>query len=241
MVGDVSVDDAIKVTADTFGALPPRPALGAPAPGADVRRFPAPTAEPLKFTHKGLAEQSLGYVAWPTVDATRDLTEARKVEVLAAVLRLRVLEEIREKEGLAYSPGVSSSYSDTYKGYGTLGVQAQTAPDKLPAFFAAVDAIVQRLRDEPISADELKRAREPIIEGTKRGMTTNYWWLSQLTFLVDRPWYEPQALTSIGDMEALTPADIQALAQKYLQPGKAWRAEVMPADKGATAAQTAAK
>jgi len=243
MVGDVSVDDAIKVTADTFGALPSRPALGVPAPGADVRRFPAPTAEPLEFTHKGLAEQSLGYVAWPTVDATHDLTEARRVEVLAAVLRLRVLDEIREKEGLAYSPGVSSSYSDTYKGYGALSVQAQTAPDKLPAFFKAVDAIVDKLRNEPVTADELKRAREPIIEGTKRGMTTNYWWLSQLTFLVDRPWYEPQALTSIRDMEALTPADVQALAKKYLRSDLAWKAEVLPAAKGAAvpAAKTAAK
>ena len=242
MVGDVSVDDAIRVTADTFGALPPRPALGAPATGADVRRFPAPTAEPLKFTHKGLAEQSMGYIAWPTVDATRDLTEARRVEVLAAVLKLRVLEEIREKEGLAYSPGVSSSYSDTYKGYGSLGVQAQTAPDKLPAFFKAVDAIVEKLRDEPVSADDLKRAREPLLESAKRGQTTNFWWLNQLTFIVDRPWYEPQALTAIHDMEGLTPADIQALARKYLEPGKAWRAEVLPTDGvAAPAPRTAAK
>lgn len=243
MVGDVSVDDAIKVTADTFGALPPRPPLGAPAPGADVRHFPAPTAEPIKFTHKGLAEQSLGYVAWPTVDATRDLTEARRVEVLAAVLKLRVLDEIREKEALAYSPGVSSTYSDTYKGYGALSVQAQTAPDKLPAFFKAVDAIVEKLRDEPVSEDELKRAREPIIEGTKRNQATNFWWLNQLTFLVDRPWYEPQALTSIRDMEALTPADIQALARKYLRPDLAWKAEVLPANDGAAVpvTRTAAK
>jgi zinc protease len=228
MVGDLTVDEAIKVTASTFGALPKRPAADTPAPGADQRRFPAPTPEPLRFTHKGLAEQGLGFIAWPATDTTRNLTEARRLEVLTAVLKLRVLDEIRERLALAYSPGVQSSFSDTYKGYGSISVQAETAPDKLPAFFAAVDAIVRKLRDEPIGADELKRAREPLIESGRRAQSNNGWWLGQLTYAVDRPWYLPQALTAIDDMEKITPADIQALARQYLRPELAWKAEVMP-------------
>ncbi|MET0310174.1 MAG: insulinase family protein [Sphingomonas sp.] len=240
MVGDLTLDEAIKVVANTFGALPTRPAANKPAPGADQRHFPAPTAEPLRFTHKGLAEQSLGYIAWPTVDATRDFAEARRVEMLSAVLKLRVLDEIREHLALAYSPGVSSTYSDTYKGYGTLSVSAETAPEKLPAFFKAMDGIVRKLQDEPITADELKRAREPMVEAAKRSQNTNFWWLSQLTYAVDRPYYLPQTLTAIRDMEAITPADIQVLARKYLRPEAAWKAEVLPAAAGtATAAATA--
>ena len=228
MVGDLTVDEAIKMTASTFGALPQRPAADAPAPGADQRHFPAPTPEPLRFTHKGLAEQGLGYIAWPTTDTIRDRTEARRLQVLAAVLKLRVLDEIRERQALAYSPGVSSEYSNTYKGFGSISVQAQTAPEKLPAFYAAVDGIVQKLRDEPIGADELKRAREPLIEAGRRAQSSNGWWLGQLTYAVDRPWYLPQTLTQIDDMEKMTPADIQALARQYLRPEAAWKAEVVP-------------
>lgn len=228
MVGDTTVDEAIKVTANTFGALPPRPAAAAPAPGADTRRFPAPTPTPLHFTHTGLAEQGLGFVAWPATDAVEDLTEVRRIEMLTAVLKLRVLDEIREKQALAYSPGVSASYSDSYKGYGSISVQAETAPQKLPAFFSAMDAIAQSLRDTPISEDELKRAREPLVESAKRGPSTNGWWLGQLTYVVDRPYYIPQINTFIPQVEALTPADIQALARKYLRPEAAWKAEVLP-------------
>ena len=228
MVGDLTVDEAIKVTASTFGALPQRPAADAPAPGADQRHFPAPTPEPLRFTHKGLAEQGLGFIAWPATDVIRNLTEARRLEVLSAVLKLRVLDEIRERLALAYSPGVSSEYSDTYKGYGSISVQAQTAPEKLPAFYAAVDAIVQKLRDEPIGADELKRAREPLIESERRAQSSNGWWVGHLIYAVDRPWYLPQTLTAIDDMEKITPADIQALARQYLRPELAWKAEVLP-------------
>jgi zinc protease len=232
MVGDVSVDEAIAATARTFGALPPRPDAGQPTPGVEVRRFPAPTAEPLRFTHTGLAEQSLGYIAWPTTDLIGDKTEARRLEVLAAVLRLRALDEIREKEALAYSPSVASSYSDSYKGYGSISVQAQTAPDKLPAFFKAADGIVQSLRDQPITADELQRARGPLIEEAKRSRNSNGWWLSQLTYAVDRPSSVPQILTSIDIMEKMTPTDVQALARKYLRPELAWKVEVLP-DKAA--------
>jgi zinc protease len=228
MVGDTSVDEAIKVTASTFGALPPRPAANKPAPGADQRRFPAATPTPLRFTHTGLAEQGLGYIAWPATDVVRDLGEARRIEVLTAVLKLRVLDVIREKLALAYSPGVSANYSDIYKGYGAISVQAETAPEKLPAFFAAMDDITKSLRETPISEDELKRAREPMVESAKRGQNTNGWWLSQLTYIVDRPYYIPQTLTVVPQFEAITPADIQALAQKYLRPDTAWKAEVTP-------------
>jgi len=226
MVGDTTVDDAIAVTAATFGALPPRPAAGPPAPGAAERRFPAPTPTPLWLRHAGLAEQGLGYIAWPATDMIDDRSEARRIEVLTAVLELRVLDEIRERQALAYAPGVAASYSDTYKGYGTIAVQAETAPGKLPAFFAAMDAIAANLRDMPISQDELKRAREPLIEASRRGRNTNGWWLNQLTHIVDRPHYVAQTLTAIAEFEAMTPADIQALARRYLRPEAAWRAEV---------------
>lgn len=228
MVGDTTVDEAITVTASTFGAMPPRPAAPAPVPGADQRRFPAPTPAPLRFMHKGLAEQGLGVIVWPGPDAVSDRGEARRVAMLTAVLRLRVLDEIREKQALAYSPVTSSNYSDTYKDYGAISVQAQTAPEKLPAFFTAMDAIIRSLRDTQISEDELKRAREPLVESARRGPNTNGWWLNQLTYIVDRPYYIPQTLTFIPQIEALTPADIQALARKYLRPEAAWKAEVLP-------------
>lgn len=229
MVGDLSVDDAIRVVSSTFGALPPRRDLAPQPAGADLRRFPAPTPTPLIFTHKGLAEQGLGYLAWPTTDSVGDLTEGRKIELLAAVLKLRVLDEIRERLAIAYSPSVSSFYSDGYKGYGVLSATAQTAPDKLPAFYDAMDRIVSDLRSKPIGMDELNRARRPMIESASRAQNNNYWWADNLAYVVDRPWYAPQVLTFNSTLESLTPTDVQMLAQKYLRMDKAWKAEVVPA------------
>ncbi|WP_332653260.1 M16 family metallopeptidase [Brevundimonas sp.] len=227
VVGDVTVEDAIAAVAPTFGALPPRGPDAPPAPGATELRFPAGVAEPVRLTHTGPAEQALAYIAWPTTDAVDDRTEARQVSILSEVLKLRVLEEIREKQALAYSPGVGASASDVFEGYGSISITAQTAADTLPAFYAAVDSIVTGLRDAPVEEDELNRARLPVIESLRRNQAGNEYWLGQLADVATRPEDVEQTLTHISDLEAITPADIQRLARQYLRADTAWRATVM--------------
>jgi zinc protease len=226
MVGDVTVEDAIASIASTFGALPGRGPDATPLAGSDQRRFPAATAEPVRLTHNGPAEQALAYIAWPTTDAVADRTEARRISILSAVLNLRVLEEIRERQALAYGPGVGSSASDVFPGYGSIVVRAETAADKLTAFYAAVDTIIARLRDEPISEDELNRARLPAIEALRRSQAGNEYWLGQLGDVASRPDDIEQTLTHVSDLEAVTPADIQSMARQYLKADTAWRATV---------------
>lgn len=227
MVGDVTVDDAIASIASTFGALPARGPDATPPTGSDQRRFPAGVAEPVRLTHNGPAEQALAYIAWPTTDAVADRTEARRVSILSEVLKLRVLEEIRERQALAYSPGVGASASDVFSGYGSISIQAETAADKLTDFFAAVETITASLRDAPPTEDELNRARLPVIESLRRSQAGNEYWLAQLGDVAARPEEVEQTLTHISDLEAITPADIQAMARQYLRTDTAWRAVVV--------------
>ncbi len=227
MVGDVTVEDAIASIAPTFGALPARGPDATPPAGSDQRRFPAATATPVRLFHTGPAEQALAYIAWPTTDAVSDRTEARRISIMSEVLKLRVLEEIRERQALAYSPGVSAAASDAFAGYGSVSIRAEIAADKEAAFFAAVEEIVARLRDEPPSEDELNRARLPVIESLRRSQAGNEYWLAQLGEVAERPGDIEQILTHISDLEAITPADIQTLARQYLKSDTAWRAVVV--------------
>ncbi|MFC5372729.1 M16 family metallopeptidase [Brevundimonas faecalis] len=230
MVGDVKVEDAVAAVASTFAALPTRAPAAQPLPGSDQRRFPAPTAEPVRLTHTGPAEQALSYIAWPTTDSVDDRTEARKIAVLTEVLKLRVLDEIREKQALAYSPRVGSSSSDAFKGYGSVSIMADTAPDKIGAFYTAVDAIVADLHDKPITEDELDRARLPVIETLRRSQAGNEYWLSQLSDVAAKPASVEQILTHISDLESFTVADVQAAARQYLRSDTAWKAQVVSAN-----------
>ena len=229
MVGDLTVEDAIASVASTFGALPPRGPDAQPLPGSDQKRFPAPTEQPIQLTHTGPADQALAIVAWPTTDAVGDRTEARQLSIVSQVLRLRVLEEIREKQALAYSPGVGAQSSDVFPDYGYILVQGETARDSIPAFYTAVDAIAATLRDAPPEDDELNRAKLPAIERLRLSQATNEYWLAQLADVAKDPSEVEQTVNHIAVLEAVTPQDVQRLAQKYLTNSAAVRVQVVSA------------
>ncbi|MBU1386000.1 MAG: insulinase family protein [Alphaproteobacteria bacterium] len=230
VVGDVTVEAAIASVASTFAALPPRGPEAQPLPGSDQKRFPAPTGQPIELTHTGPAEQALAIVAWPTTDAVDDRTEARQLSVLSQVLRLRVLEEIREKQALAYSPGVGAQSSDIFPDYGFMLVQGETARSSIPAFYAAVETIAASLRDAPPEADELNRARLPAIERLRLSQATNEYWLTQLADVAEEPAQVAQTVNHIAVLEAVAPEDIQLLAQKYLTDATAVKIQVVSAN-----------
>ena len=227
VVGDVEIEAVIAAVASTFGALPPRGDAPDPAPASAQRRFPAPTETPVRLTHTGPADQAMGFIAWPTTDQIGDRTTARQLSILAEVLQLRLNEEIREKLGLAYSPNAASSASDVYPGYGYLAASAQTPPDALPVLFETIAAIAADLRDNPVSEDELNRARRPAVERTRRSMADNAYWLQQLSEAQSEPASLDQTRSQIATLEAVTAADLQRLAREYLRAETAWRLEIV--------------
>ena len=225
VAGDTTVDEAIRQTAATFGALPPRHDHVI-APAARQVRFPAAGIE--RRTHKGRADQGLAFIAWPTSDFYADQRRSRVVNLLAEVLQLRLTAEIREKQGTTYSPDANHAPSMSFPGYGYLSAQIEAPPEKLDGFFADAIKIAADLRDRPVSADELQRARAPLLEGLQRQRASNEWWLAQLGGVQDHPERAESIRVGLDQYRTVTPADIQQAARQYLVDGKAWRLAVAP-------------
>jgi zinc protease len=227
IVGDVDVDEAIELTAQTFGALPPRHPV---APPADARRvvFPAPTSQPLKLTHQGRADQAIGYVAWPTTDFPSDPQGARETRALEQVLQLRLTDTLRSQQAVTYSPSTGLDMSWNFTGYGYVSAQVEAPPDKLDGFFTTVQAIAQDLRDKPVSADELQRALNPRVEFILKAQQTNEYWLGQLSGAQADPRKLEAIRASIPGLQRINPADVQKAAQKWLRDDKAWKLVIVP-------------
>lgn len=230
IVGDTTVEDATRAVASTLAALPTRSKAPAPLAGSDVRKFPAPNSTPVRITHNGQAEQAFAVVAWPTSDAKGDRRESRRVSLMGEVLSLRVLEEIREKQALSYSPSASTSASTTFDDYGYALIAAEVDYAKLADFYAAVDKVVASFADTPITADELTRARAPVIERLRRSQAGNGYWLGALSELAKDPATEQRITGHIDMLESFTVEDIQSAATTYLRPDKAWKMEVVAAN-----------
>jgi zinc protease len=226
VVGDVTVDEAIRQTAATFGALPRRGPIAVGLAPSPVR-FPAPGL--VRLTHEGRADQGLAMIAWPTVDFYSDQKRARTLNLLGQVLQLRLIDEIREKQGTTYSPSAGSNSSETFPGYGYMSARIEAPPERLEPFLADAARIARELAEQPVGEDELLRARRPLIENLQRQRSSsNGWWADALEGIQDRPGVAESIRVSIAQYQSITPAELQAAARQYLVDAKAWKMIVIP-------------
>ncbi len=188
--------------------------------------FAADTA-PVTLTHGGAADQALVQVFWPARDDS-DAQAASTLALLSEVFGLELLDEVREKLGATYSPQASANLSDTFPGFGTLSASIVVAPRDADRVFAAVEAIARRLRETPVEADVLERARRPLLERAALNRRENGWWLGVLGESQLRPDRLDRYRTVEARLRAVTPATLQAAARQYLDPAKALKVRIVP-------------
>lgn len=229
IAGDVGVDDAIRLTAQTFGALPVRSDGEKLSNGSGVH-FPAPTIDSVVRLHDGRSDSAGAAVAMPIGDFLSDLPRAAAANVAGAILQNRVVDQFRIAEGATYSPQGEVDLSRSIPGYGFAYLYVETTPAKVDHFFELVDKIAADLGNGDVSPDELTRAKVPIIEAVKRSQQTNGYWLQNLRDAQTDPRRLDRIRRSISGYEAVNAEDVRAIAATYLKPGTSWRLKILPAD-----------
>jgi zinc protease len=203
-----------------------------PAPaGAEKAPFPAPSSTPVVRTHKGRADQGQLFIAWKTDDLFSDLQRARNTQVLAQVMQLRLTDELREKQGATYSPSASASASVAFTGWGYLAVSVETPPDKIDGVIASIRQIAADLRDKPVTADELERAKKPRIDQIEKARETNEYWLGALSGAQTDPRLLTATRSVLAGLQRVTVADVQNAAKAFLADDKSWTMIVKPEGK----------
>ena len=150
------------------------------------------------------------------------------LNLLDRVVQVALTDELRERLGQTYSPSVSASQSRFYTGYGSFTVVASIDTGELEATREAMIAAIARLRDEPIDADLIQRARQPLMEAFENALVTN----EGLIGLVDRAQTEPERIARYFDTKEYLPTvtgeDIRAMALRYLDPAERLEIIVLP-------------
>jgi predicted Zn-dependent peptidase len=143
----------------------------------------------------------------------RDHPDAWTLSLLNAVLgdgmSSRLFQSVREELGLAYD--ISSGLVD-YADAGALEISAGVDPDALDDALKAIIAELVRLRDEPIPADELERAKRYLSGGLELRMDETRHvasWIGGQEALHDRVLTVDEALVEVAAVKA---DDIQRLA-----------------------------
>ncbi len=226
LVGDLDEDQAIALVAHTLGTLPQREPAFRDYPAQRGRTFTS-TRQPRVLRHSGPSDQALLQLTWPTRDG-EDPVAVQQLQLLDRVLQITITDTLREELGKAYSPGVSSETSRVWRDWGTISISAALATGEVASARAAIRKALARLRDEPISADLIQRARAPMLEGLANRLKGNGGWMSYTERAQSKPDRIDRFKQAEARLRAVTAADLQALIARYLAVDQALEVLVLP-------------
>lgn len=226
IIGDLDPDATLAALARTLGALPPREAKPSYAAERVVhiparpftRDYAVPTAIP----------KTTVAIYWPATDG-REIHVRRRLQLLGEVLSDRLRVRIREQLGGAYDPAAGANLSEDYPGWGFIVAEVTVDPVRAKEIAAAIVATAADLQARGVTPDELERAKKPILTRLREAVRTNPYWLgSVLSLCQEYPQRLDWARTMQTDYQAVTKADLDALARDYLAPGRDFQVIVSP-------------
>jgi zinc protease len=236
ITGDVTVDEAIRQTAATFGALPARRNNAPVAAAARNVRFPAGTRTPVELKHKGRADQAVGLIAWPTTGLPQRPPDGADAGGRSGG------DAAPADGGAQGEPG-----GDLFAGRaGNLGLRVPGLRLRRGgARGAAREAgkLLRRRRQDrgqpagqPRHGRRARARRASAVEQIQRSQASNEYWLGQLGGAHTDPRRLEAVRESISGLQRVTAADVQRAARSYLVGGKAYRLVVTPQAQAAAAA-----
>ena len=202
IVGDLNPTQLREMVAASFGKLPrgnyhpdPVPQLAFDKSTVDITSRSLPTNY-----IQGL------YTAPPPASPDMDA-----MRIASSILRDRVFEEVRVKRNLSYAP---DAFLRTQAA--NIGGIYVTAVDANQAVRVMLDEIT-RLQREPISAQEIQAVVAQYLTGYYMGQETNAAQAGDLaqSELLGGGWRN--SVEVIERLKAVTPADVQRVAQKYMR------------------------
>jgi predicted Zn-dependent peptidase len=216
VVGDFRSEEVAAKIQALFGDWAPSP-LDLPRPPEATPRYergvyiiPRPIAQ---------ATVTLGHFG-----VSRDNPDRYAIELMDAILggsgfTSRIMERVRTEEGLAYSVG--TAFPTDTRDVSLFRATAQTRNENVPRTVAAILEEMVRIQQQPVSQEELDRAREAVINSFVFRFTSRFGTVTQLLTLEFNGHPADYLETLLDRYRAVTVADIQQVARRYLRPDAA--------------------
>jgi predicted Zn-dependent peptidase len=213
-VGDVTADKVLPLFEKNFGTWKA-------AGGAAAEKLPAVEQAPprqMYLIDKPGAPQSQIRIGW--VGVPRSTPDYFPINVMNTILggsfTSRLNNNLREVHGYAYG---ASSVFDMRAGagpfYAAAGVQTDKTAEALKEFFNELEAI-----QKPVPDDELARAKNYVALRFPSAFETTGDISRRLEDVLVYHLPDDYFAKYVQNIQAVTAADVQRVAQKYIQPGR---------------------
>jgi len=214
-VGDLTADKLMPLAESAFGSWK---AAGGAAPAATQPPVEQPSAREVYLIDKPGAPQTQIRIGW--IGVPRSTPDYFPLVVLNTILggsfSSRLNMNLREKHGYTY--GASSSF-DMRASAGPFaagaGVQTDKTGEALKEFFNELNAI-----GKPVPADELARAKNYVARRYPNGFETTGDVSRRLEDAIIYKLPDDYFSKYVQNIQAVSAADVQRVAQKYIQPSR---------------------
>ncbi|MCK5544742.1 MAG: insulinase family protein, partial [Desulfobulbaceae bacterium] len=182
----------------------------------DLASSPVSPAEPEIFTL--VRERDQVHIIIGFLGSTLEGKDRFALEVLDTIMSGqsgRLFMELRDKMSLAYS---LSSFSFLGIDTGSVGIYIGTSPDKRDDAIKAVWNQIYMVRQEPVSEEELKRARNTLIGHYELGLQTHGAQALEIALSEIYDLGQDFGKRYLDEIGKVTPEMVQEAAQKYFQP-----------------------
>ncbi len=148
---------------------------------------------------------------------------------LNSILNDKIIDTIREKMSAIYGGGCNGAIAKYPREEFTIQSQFPCSPDNIEKVHTAFLRLIESTKvDGGITADDLKRVREPALEHYKENIKTNNYWLTGLqnAFLNGT---DPVRITTYPQrLKDLTPEILVQTARKFYTNQNVFKAEWLP-------------
>jgi zinc protease len=214
-IGDVTPDKVMPLLEKSFGTWK---ATGAAAPRQTIAAVDEPAERTIYLVDKPGAAQSQIRIGW--IGVPRSTPDYFPLVVMNTILggsfSSRLNMNLREAHGYTY--GASSQF-DMRAAAGPFtaaaGVQTDKTKESLTEFFNELNGILK-----PIPAEELSRAKNYVALRYPGGFETTGDISRQLENALVFHLPDNYFSTYVQNIQAVTAADVQRVAQKYIAPGR---------------------
>ena len=216
IVGDITLDQAKPLVEKYFGSW-----QRGDVPKANYATPKAPSKTMVAIVDRPNAVQSTINVTYP-VDLKPGSPDEIKVKLTNSILgggTFRLFNNLREKHGWTYG-AYSSLQAD--KLIGKFNASAEVRNPVTDSSFTEILAEMGRIRTEPVPDDELNMVRNYMMGNFGRSLenpsTVANFAITTARYNLAKDYYA----TYLTKLSALTAADVQMTAQKYIRPDNAY-------------------
>jgi zinc protease len=197
-----------------------------------------PPAGPLEKTFKkGVDDKSVVQITY-TGEAAYSPDETRNISLLGDLLSIKLVEDLRERKSQVYGVGAQGRMEKIPTGRYTFQVGFSCAPRNVDGLIKEVTAVIAKIRSGAIDDKDIGKIKQTRLLRLEESYKENSFWMSAISSNLkqgDEIYTLEQAKARIN---AITKADLQQAAQKYLKSENRLQFVLMPETTAANAGQT---